>query len=679
MGSDPSVDALLICMPFGGVTHPSLALGLLKAAVAPLGVRCPALYLTLPFAKAVGVTPYMQVSEQTFHKGYQAVGDWVFAQALFEDADLDAEGYVAQVLRRPSPQNRRFFDPLPERLIRAVLRMRRKAGPFVDRWADWVARRRPRMIGFTSLFQQKTASLALAKRLKARLPETAIIFGGTDCEGVKGAALMREFPFVDAAVSGEGDVVFPELVSRVLSGRALSDLEGVYTQARPPRGATQGRCPGTPSITRLDDLPLPDFDDYFEQLEASRMPLPVPGLIPVETSRGCWWGEKVQCTFCSLNGPRLGYRSKSGDRAFREVARVAAKYPGTAIQMTDCVLDPRHFEDLIPQLAASDLDVRLFYEVRPDLTKEQIRLLCEAGVEAIQPGIESLSTPVLKLMRKGSTALHGVQLLKWCREYGLSAYWNVLWGFPGEPPEAYARMARLVPLLAHLQPPGSAGPFSLSRFSPHFEQAAEFGLTDVAPSPAYAHIYPLKRRRVGTLAHYFSYDYRRHQPVDAYTKACKDAIVNWERAFGRSELFCMDDGRELRIWDERPGAAEPLTALTGAQRRLYLACDSIQRLAQLRRVLAEDGKARSRREVAELLTPLVERGLMVREGEAFLALAIAPGEFLPRPAAWGRLWRYQQNHRALARLEDLNGRIRLEEPQSGGRLEQEEIAAALVL
>lgn len=39
----------------------------------------------------------------------------------------------------------------------------------------------------------------------------------------------------------------------------------------------------------------------------------------------------------------------------------------------------------------------------------------------IQPGIESLSTPTLKLMEKGVSLLQNVRLLSWCAEIGISA------------------------------------------------------------------------------------------------------------------------------------------------------------------------------------------------------------------------------------------------------------------
>ena len=48
-----------------------------------------------------------------------------------------------------------------------------------------------------------------------------------------------------------------------------------------------------------------------------------------------------------------------------------------------------------------------------------------------------LSTHVLKLMRKGTSMLQNLRLLKWCRYYGIEVAWNLIWGFPGETEEDY--------------------------------------------------------------------------------------------------------------------------------------------------------------------------------------------------------------------------------------------------
>jgi hypothetical protein len=49
------VDVLLVSMPFGPLLEPSLGLSLLKATLARHGCNARVLYLTLPFAKDVGI------------------------------------------------------------------------------------------------------------------------------------------------------------------------------------------------------------------------------------------------------------------------------------------------------------------------------------------------------------------------------------------------------------------------------------------------------------------------------------------------------------------------------------------------------------------------------------------------------------------------------------------------
>ncbi len=141
----------------------------------------------------------------------------------------------------------------------------------------------------------------------------------------------------------------------------------------------------------------------------------------------------MHCTFCGLNGATMAFRSKSPARALDEMTELARRHPGCDIQAVDNIMDLGYFKNVLPALAARRLKVDLFYETKSNLNKDQVRLLRAAGVRDIQPGIESFSDTVLKLMRKGVTGLQNIQLLKWCKEFGVVPSWNFLWGFPGEP------------------------------------------------------------------------------------------------------------------------------------------------------------------------------------------------------------------------------------------------------
>ena len=51
----------------------------------------------------------------------------------------------------------------------------------------------------------------------------------------------------------------------------------------------------------LDKLPYPDYDDYVLTQKQLNLVFPGDPALHIEGSRGCWWGQKHQCTFCGLN------------------------------------------------------------------------------------------------------------------------------------------------------------------------------------------------------------------------------------------------------------------------------------------------------------------------------------------------------------------------------------------
>jgi ribosomal peptide maturation radical SAM protein 1 len=624
-------------MPFGGVFSPSIGLSLLKAELAAQGMPARVLYFSIRFAELVGQDFYYKLSTDGTPSVEDLAGEWIFSRALF-GARAENEDYVDAILRKRTTWTTDDSErPASPALIARILRARQAVDGFLEQCRQELVRARPRLVGFSSMCQQHVASLALARLVKRSLPETFVVFGGAHCQGVMGAETVRRFPFVDAAVSGEADLVFPELVRRVLDGRPVSDLPGVRT--RETAEASADRLGHGPMVQDLDALPYPDYGDYFEQFAASRYGPRWQPSVYIETSRGCWWGEKSHCTFCGLDSRSLAFRRKSARRAIDELAWLTKRHPGCAVEATDNILDMRSFEDFVPELASRRPRVDLFYEVKANLRKEQLRRLRDAGVRHIQPGIESFSDAVLRLARKGTTALQNIQLLKWCRELGIEVVWNLLWGFPGEPPEEYARLAELVPLLAHLPPPGGSGVMRLDRFSPAFEDAERLGFANVSPLPPYRYVYALPDDALARLACFFTFDYREPRDVRSYVAGLEKKLQAWPRLFGKHDLFSVDRDGWLLIWDTRPARRAPLTALRGVDRLLYKACDSACGARGLAESVASDGGGPiSPEEVARRLEPLLERGLMVRDASRYLALAVPLGRYSPPAPAVARFY-----------------------------------------
>lgn len=619
------LDVLLISMPFGPLFQPSIGLSSLKGVLQSQQVAVQIRYLTIKFAERIGVSAYHAISNGNPY--VDLAGEWLFAAYLFEDeAHPRHDAYIDDVLRRQSALNNRRAV-VSEDYIETLLAAKSAVPAFIEKMAQEIAQDAPPIIGFTSTFQQHVPSLCLAKALKAQKPDIFIVMGGANCEGMMGVETVRQFPFIDAVVSGEGEITFPQVVQHALNGLSVDTLQGVYTAQNADFVDVNGLPLGAIPVRDMDQLPIPDYQDYFDQVDTSMLLIANRVRVLLETSRGCWWGERHHCTFCGLNGESMTYRSKSPERALNELVEIYHRYPTNALWVVDNILDMKYFDSFMPELAKHQLDLDMFYEVKANLRKEQLALLAEAGIHNLQPGIESLSDHVLQLMKKGVSWLQNVQLLKWSKELGIAIYWNILWGFPEESVDDYQQMEAIVPLLHHLDPPVGSAQIRLDRFSPNFNEAAAFGFVNVRPAIPYHYIYPFDDRVLSNLAYHFFYDYKdQEHDVRSYTDPLFEKIKIWRKQTDSSALFYVDLGSHLLIWDFREIAQQPLTILFGAKRMLYLACDKIQNLRQLEKELGEAGFALSPENIRSLVKELAAQHLLLNDNNRVLALAPALGE-----------------------------------------------------
>ena len=623
MSRQPEV--ALVNMPFGNLLTPSIGLGLLKSALTKSAISARVYNFQFRFAEIIGQDKYATIYGTTHTE--ELAGEFIFSTSLFGPTwATDIDKYVDGVLGRKAPGSSGEVTYSDTELIefgRIICEAREKVEGFLDECLQAVCSLRPDVVGFTSLFHQHVASLSLARRIRNELPNTCIVFGGANCEGSMGTETIRQFEFVDVVVSGEADFVFPEIVKAVTTSGSIPKIDGVLTRSRSALPVLQQQSPHTRMVEDLDLLPLPDYDDYFAQRNGSSVSLTTEPSLLFETSRGCWWGEKHHCTFCGLNGETMRFRSKSASRALDEFVYLTERYPGCSVNVVDNILDMEYFKDFLPMLAARKHGFKLFYEVKANLRKEQLRLLLDAGVSEIQPGIESFSDNVLRIMRKGVSALQNIQLMKMCRELGIKVYYNLIWGFPGESPDDYEEMARLIPLISHLEPPVGEGAIRIDRFSPNFEQAKELGFGDLIPHPAYSYVYPFNREALSMLAYFFVSADGNNSDAQ-YTHAVATEVQNWRTCHPKSDLFWMETDDYLLIWDFRPIANEVLTVLKGLEKDCYLACDQIRTPRQIVMAHKEPGNTQPQeRSVREILDSLTERGLMMRQGSSYLALAYA--------------------------------------------------------
>lgn len=601
----------LVTMPFGSTKYPSVQLGLLQAILARRGFQAKSHYLNLEFAARIG----WDLHEHFAWYAPRLAGEWIFARAAFGDRSAEGRDYLAFYGDKLGPL---------KGFTKYLLKMREQDAPaFIEeclsstRWDDYD------VVGFGSVFEQNCAALALARRIKERHPQVITVFGGANFEDEMGLEYVRAIPWIDYAVIGEGDEAFPALLERLEAGENGAGLPGV---AWCDDGALrfEGRAP---MVRDLDALPTPDYADFFSTAAALRRPPLPPGFnveIPFESARGCWWGAKHQCTFCGLNGATLTYRSKSPARVLEEIDELAQRHHLNGFGAVDNILDHRYVTALFGELAERKAGYQLFYEVKANLTRDQLRTLARGGMRRMQPGIESLSTHVLGLMRKGSTCLQNVRFLKWAHYYGIEVVWNLLLGFPGERIEDYERQLALVPLLRHLPPAVAVVAIHLDRFSPYYDCAEELGMVDVHPDPAYASVYP-SDVDLARIAYYFSHRAPDTLPATAYAPLF-ESVQQWFEAWQEPKpptLTYQWRGGGIEIRDGRQGDPERLYCFSGAAAEVYELCNTTDRsLARIIEHLRKGEPNIDESAVRRDLDRFLDAGLMLEEEGHYLSLAL---------------------------------------------------------
>lgn len=171
------------------------------------------------------------------------------------------------------------------------------------------------VVGFSTYVWNIRISLEIARRLKAASPETLIVFGGPQVPD-RSERFLREHPWVDLAVHGEGEPIFLSILENYPS-RTWHNVSSVsYLDA-------EGKFVGNTRAERLRDItqiPSPYLEDVFTPLMAANPE--ERWLILWETNRGC----PFQCTFCDWGSATAAKVSQFDmDRLLKEVDWFAAQ------------------------------------------------------------------------------------------------------------------------------------------------------------------------------------------------------------------------------------------------------------------------------------------------------------------------------------------------------------------
>lgn len=635
MSENKNPSVLLLSMPWTAITEPSLGLAILKAQLNSENIACTVSHLNLFLLKYMRASTYLGITNM------YALNEFFFTR-VFEETLAPAQ--LSELsMRVDDLLVYKHFGPderynTREAVAELYLKIRNEVVPqFLEDCLAVVAKSNATMVGFTCMFDQTIASLALAKLVRERFPNKMLVFGGYALAGPPGEQIIRSFDFVDCVAFGEGEKVIGKLARASVEPSLLEEIPNLLYRERPTGIIRKTTLPGIP--INMDESPEPDFDDFFIDLERLNTKEKIEikwKMLPIETSRGCWWGQKSHCIFCGIDDETIKYRQRSMKNTLNLLNSLREKYSTKYFRISDYILPHKYYKTLLPILAAIPEEEKFVFtcELKANVSFDQFKLLRDAGFVEVQPGIESFSSRVLKKIDKGVTGIQNVFCLVLGVRFGIRVNYNFVFGFPNDDPEDYEKMLSLIPHLYHLNPPSSRVEVAIARFAPLQTDPERFGIAPaLKPNPGYNVIFSPEFLESHDLqmvnyCYYFEPTYEVSDLLKNFYRLLAFQIDSWRHLHSNRKVvlsFKLTD-EEIIFTDSRYHEEPNELCFERKYAEVYLPCtEKIITIADLIETVA---KTSPEIDTETILDHLTSERLIFREGNRLVALAVPEQEIL---------------------------------------------------
>lgn len=282
----------------------------------------------------------------------------------------------------------------------------------LEKILDW----QPDLIAATLYLWNIERTLHLLRRVRQTLSRVKLIVGGPE------VAYPHPFLFTtglpDVAVVGEGERVFPQILSALDKGHQTNFRQVAWKTGR---RYSWGKIP-SPDITLQECLPPAQHSSWK----------PDPhGMAYLEAGRGC----PLLCTYCRYGHLRRKTTFLDEAEVSRRV-RILRARGAIEIRFVDPVFNAHPaFQDILNSLRKLNRKGKLkfFAEVQADLlTPEQIHGLAEAGFLEIEAGVQSLDPLVLQRVRRPVRLARLESNLRLMASEGIRVTIDLMYGLPGQ-------------------------------------------------------------------------------------------------------------------------------------------------------------------------------------------------------------------------------------------------------
>jgi magnesium-protoporphyrin IX monomethyl ester (oxidative) cyclase len=312
------------------------------------------------------------------------------------------------------------------------------------------------VVGISNMFYaQFPDAIQTARIVKKVLPESLLVIGGPH-SSVAGEEILREFPEIDIAAAGEGEITFSEILEWKLGMRDIASIRGISYRKNGQIITNQRQ----ELINNLDEFPMPayhlvDIKKYFKSVEfkKGRWILREHRVFPILTSRGC----PYDCVFCTIHlhmGRRMRYHGVP--YVLNHMKYVIDNFAVQHFRFNDdnVSMDRDRFIGILKGII--DLNKSGYHIVwqtpngiRVDtLGEETLKLAKESGLKSIILSVESGDQRVIDHVIHKNLSLEKVlEVASLCKKLKIKAKAGFMMGLPGETTESFKNTIQFAKML----------------------------------------------------------------------------------------------------------------------------------------------------------------------------------------------------------------------------------------
>jgi radical SAM superfamily enzyme YgiQ (UPF0313 family) len=280
----------------------------------------------------------------------------------------------------------------------------------------------PDIVGITCMTPTIKASLEISQLTKELSKDIITVFGGPHMSAFPRETLT--YNHIDFGVVGEGEIVFPELISALEGKKKFKDVDGlVYKKNKrikfnPPKSY----------VKNLDSLPFParhllSNEKYF----SIHADFPFTTMI---TSRGC----PFNCSYCFRGAFDRIIRLRSPKNVVDEIeACLNMGFKEIWFYDDTFTFNKKHALEICSEILRRRLNFKWTAITRVDcIDYDLLKRMKEAGCYRIRYGVESGNQEILNSMCKGINLKTAENTIKMTKKVGIETLSFFMIGYPGE-------------------------------------------------------------------------------------------------------------------------------------------------------------------------------------------------------------------------------------------------------